>query len=136
MHAHERLLREECGYKGAQPYWDETLDAGKFSESIVFSAEEGFGGDGGPRPPLQLTPGCIVTGPFANYTLHIGPGYENTDHCISRAIYDDVSKWSSQEVIDKCLAMETFEEAWPCMEHNEGPHGGGHRGGMICPISW
>ena len=67
MHAHERLLREECGYTGAQPYWDEEEDAGRFSQSRVFDDQFGFGGDGrrGDR--------CVEDGPFANYTVALPP---------------------------------------------------------------
>ncbi|KAL7275944.1 hypothetical protein RUND412_001101 [Rhizina undulata] len=30
MQTHEYLLRTECVYKGTQPYWDESRDAGHF----------------------------------------------------------------------------------------------------------
>jgi len=120
MHAHERLLREECGYNGAQPYWDEEVDAGAFSSSIIFSAENGFGGNGAGEGR------CIQTGPFANYTLHTGPGYRNTVHCIPRAINDDASRSSSTEKVNACLELPDFAAAWPCMEAQ--PHYGGHAG--------
>ncbi|KAK3079343.1 hypothetical protein LTS18_005107, partial [Coniosporium uncinatum] len=44
----ESVLRDECGYGGAQPYWDWSLDRGlaDLSESPVFDAEYGFGGNG------------------------------------------------------------------------------------------
>ena len=41
---YEKALREECGYKGAQPYWDWTIDvaSGKnFSDWEVFDSEYG-----------------------------------------------------------------------------------------------
>lgn len=130
MHAHERLLREECGYTGAQPYWDEEADAGAFSSSVVFDAETGFGGNG------VGADGCIQTGPFANYTLHTGPSFENVDHCISRAIDDDASRGSATDAVESCLALPDFATAWPCMEG--APHLGGHNGvggEMSNPIS-
>lgn len=120
MHAHERLLREECGYNGAQPYWDEEADAGAFSSSAIFSPTNGFGGNGVGEN------NCIQTGPFANYTLHTGPSYDNTDHCISRQIDDDASRGSSTENVNACLAEQKFATAWPCIEGS--PHSGGHNG--------
>ncbi|CCX05366.1 Similar to Tyrosinase; acc. no. P07524 [Pyronema omphalodes CBS 100304] len=114
--AHERLLRQECGYTGTQPYWDEERDAGKFSSSEVFDEEIGFGGGSG---------GCIKDGPFKDY-LHNGPGYDNTEHCIARQISDEISQQSSTEDVNKCLRLDTFEQAWPCIELR--PHYGGHGG--------
>lgn len=130
MHAHERLLRQECGYTGAQPYWDEEADAGRFSRSEIFDAEFGFGGDGTGRG------GCVETGPFANYTLHTGPGYSNTEHCLIRKINDSISEGTGAGPVDECLAMETFAEMWPCLENV--PHSSGHTavgGEMQNPIS-
>ncbi|KAL2160796.1 hypothetical protein VTH06DRAFT_993 [Thermothelomyces fergusii] len=120
MYAHETALREECNYTGYQPYWYEQRDAGRFSRSELFDPVYGFGGDGVGRDR------CIADGPFANYTNALGPGYENTDHCINRAINDWASQGSSQQYVDACLALETFEDAWPCIEGR--PHSGGHGG--------
>jgi tyrosinase len=120
MHAHERLLREECGYTGAQPYWDEEADAGHFTASELFDPTLGFGGDG------TGAEGCIQTGPFANYTLHTGPGFDNTDHCIERYISDTNSEDSATQFVEECLALPTFAEAWPCIQNR--PHLGGHNG--------
>ncbi|KAH8844659.1 hypothetical protein MCOR27_009202 [Pyricularia oryzae] len=120
MHAHETALRDDCGYTGRQPYWQEQLDAGRFSGSVVFDAATGFGGDGSGRD------GCITDGPFANYTNSLGPGYAVTDHCIDRAIGDSVSTLSSQDNVDRCVGQTTWERAWACIESL--PHVGGHAG--------
>ncbi|KAK0623697.1 hypothetical protein B0T14DRAFT_536537 [Immersiella caudata] len=120
MLAHETALRTECGYTGYQPYWQEQLDAGKFSQSVLFDPVYGFGGDG------SRTTGCITTGPFANYTNSLGPGYEITNHCINRRISDAMSARSSQANVGNCLAKPDFGTAWPCIE--DAPHGGGHGG--------
>ncbi|KAI5820541.1 hypothetical protein BZA77DRAFT_257581 [Pyronema omphalodes] len=130
MHAHERALREECGYTGAQPYWDEESEAGHFSTSEIFDEVYGFGGDG------TGANGCIETGPFKDYMLSTGLGYLNYDHCIIRTINDRESRLADKKYVDACLALPTFAEAWPCMERN--PHNGGHRavgGEMTNPIS-
>ncbi|KAK0737959.1 hypothetical protein B0T18DRAFT_335390 [Schizothecium vesticola] len=120
LHAHETALRNECGYIGYQPYWQEQLDAGKFSRASILDPVYGFGGDG------SRTTGCITNGPFANYTNSLGPGYEITNHCIDRRINDAISAFSAQSYIDACLAMRDFETAWPCIEGQ--PHTGGHAG--------
>ncbi|KAK1827430.1 hypothetical protein QBC39DRAFT_314872 [Podospora conica] len=119
--AHETALREECNYKGYQPYWHEPMDAGAFSKSSLFDPTYGFGGDGD-----RSRGGCITTGPFANYTNSLGPSYQVTQHCIDRRISDGASSRSSQANVDACLAKKTWEEAWPCLEG--APHGGGHGG--------
>ncbi|KAF2866050.1 hypothetical protein BDV95DRAFT_210831 [Massariosphaeria phaeospora] len=120
LHAHESALRSECNYAGFQPYWQEQLDAGKFKSSAIFDPVYGFGGDGsGPN-------NCITTGPFANYTNHLGPSYENTDHCIDRKINDVMSAGSAQKEVNSCLAKTTWVAAWNCIEAQ--PHGGGHGG--------
>jgi tyrosinase len=96
------------------------MDAGNFKSSVIFDATYGFGGDGsGPRS-------CITTGPFANYTNSLGPGYQLTSHCIDRKISELMSLGSSQAQVNACLTMRDFATAWPCIEGN--PHTGGHAG--------
>ncbi|KAL1836325.1 hypothetical protein VTJ49DRAFT_5309 [Mycothermus thermophilus] len=131
MWAHEKLLREECGYQGAQPYWDEARDAGKFSTSDVLDPVTGFGGNGvGER-------GCIVDGPFVNFTNSLGPGYRiGEDHCIYRFVNDNISRQAARSFIDECYRHTTFARFWPCAEGS--PHSGGHGGvggKMLDPIS-
>ncbi len=49
LFVYERELRS-CGYDGAHPYWDWTLDAtspSAFLASPLFDKEAGFGGNGG-----------------------------------------------------------------------------------------
>jgi tyrosinase len=61
-------------------YWFEQMDAGHFINSAVLDPVTGFGGNGRPSD------GCITDGPFANYTNVIGPGFNNTLHCIDRNV--------------------------------------------------
>lgn len=67
-----------------------------------------------------------LQGPFANYTLHTGPGTRDTEHCITRRISNSASRGSSQANIDSCLQLPTYARAWPCIEGR--PHSGGHSG--------
>jgi tyrosinase len=63
---YESVLRNECNYTGAQPYWDYTLDTpekgGHFTSSPIFDPVYGFGGGGKaspsavPSPPRPVTP--------------------------------------------------------------------------------
>lgn len=131
MHAHELLLRTECGYKGTQPYWAEELDIGRIESSDVLDPVTGFGGG-----VLNETV-CIPDGPFKDYVLSTGPGFENTEHCITRRLTNAVTRGARQEYIDHCYKFDKFEEAWPCLE-DSGVHGGFHGGvggEMSNPIS-
>ena len=101
-------------------YWEETLDAGNFSSSIIFDSVLGFGGNG------RAGDGCITDGPFSNYTNSVGPGYELTNHCINRNVSDADSLSCSQKSVDYCNSLETYDKAWPCIEAE--PHKGGHAG--------
>ncbi|KAL2070975.1 hypothetical protein VTL71DRAFT_14001 [Oculimacula yallundae] len=130
MHSHEYLLRTECGFNGTQPYWDEPLDAGNFSKSILFDTVVGFGGNG--IPPTN----CIQDGPFVDYINGIGPGHTIQDHCIDRKFDDFISLSALQSYVDRCKAIPDYLTAWPCME--EHPHIGCHGavgGEMMNPIS-
>jgi len=79
-HRFERALREECGFKGGQPYWDWTkglyplrafrshpnvlisnLDAKDFYNSPIFDPDlkSGLGGWGDPKDDFQITTGAF-----------------------------------------------------------------------------
>ncbi|KAK2736871.1 hypothetical protein FQN55_001366 [Onygenales sp. PD_40] len=120
MHAHETLLRTECGYKGHQPYWYEQLDSGDFLSSVLLDPIHGFGGNG------RESDGCITNGPFVDYVNHIGPNYTFTDHCIQRGVTESASQWTTQAEIDACMEKEEWEDAWTCIHAR--PHDGGHLG--------
>ncbi|KAM0333026.1 hypothetical protein ACHAQA_001683 [Verticillium albo-atrum] len=90
---HEDLLRNECGYKGVQPYWDWSIDADAkaMPSSPLFDAETGFGGNGqrtdSDEPGFQR---CVVDGPFANTNLTLAMGWPDMNvpgdrlHCFTR----------------------------------------------------
>ncbi|KAJ4287542.1 hypothetical protein N0V90_012245 [Kalmusia sp. IMI 367209] len=130
MHAHESILRTECNYTGTQPYWDEPLDAGNFSHSVVLDSLTGFGGDGtGPN-------NCIADGPFKDYVNALGPFQQISDHCIDRRLDECSSAMADKKFVNDCMAMKNFTTFWPCLEG--GPHGAGHGGigGQLWRISW
>jgi hypothetical protein len=59
LHMHETLLRTECSYKGPMPWWDETLDHGKFEQSGLFTKDY-FGTTKVLGP--DSTPECVTDG--------------------------------------------------------------------------
>lgn len=63
VHAH--MLRDECGYAGSIPYWDEPEDAtlAHLNESVMFQSHA-FGGDGELlNGDTDVTDECIRGGP-------------------------------------------------------------------------
>ena len=67
-----------------------------------------------------------MDGPFAHYSLDIGPGYNNTKHCLSREIDDVSSQAASSFFLQFCKNATTYEEAWDRIEVY--PHSAGHSG--------
>ncbi|KAI0896690.1 Di-copper centre-containing protein [Annulohypoxylon nitens] len=89
----EDALRNECGYKGTIPYWDQSRFSQDPMKSKVFD-NSSFGGDGEYLPndhgPYNITVpglvanlsvvrpagsggGCVKDGPFANFQISLGP---------------------------------------------------------------
>ncbi|KAF7364338.1 Tyrosinase central domain-containing protein [Mycena sanguinolenta] len=131
LHVHEIALREECGFEGALPYWDWSLDVASgrsLSESPVFDPVYGFGGNGLDIADYNgsfenhtlmvaagwVAPGagggCVTDGPFAEFMLSVGPGLNITDHCLSRAINDNMQKFLSPARVAELMPLTTFEE--------------------------
>ncbi|KAK0384155.1 hypothetical protein NLU13_8244 [Sarocladium strictum] len=96
IHLWEETLRDECGYRGALPYWNWYKYQSALHLSPVFDGSDtSFGSTGkyfkhngslvGSRT-VWLPPGegggCIKDGPFVGYTINLGPirpamnGYE------------------------------------------------------------
>jgi len=63
VHRFERALREECGFKGTQPYWDWTQDADDYEHSEIWDpdTESGLGGWGDPNDDFQITTGGFAS---------------------------------------------------------------------------
>lgn len=130
MRAHELLLQTECGYEGAQPYWDELSDVtnlASVANASIFDVETGFGSG------AVDTNGCITTGPFVNLTLHLSQ-FSTTDYyCLSRKLSQNGFKMAVQANVDACFASGNYSEAWPCYKSKV--HGAGHAGvgGVVSP---
>lgn len=120
MRAHEILLQTECGYTGAQPYWDELSDVtnGTLEEASILDADTGFGtGD-------VDDDGCIINGPFVNLTMHINQTSNSADYCLSRSLNQNGFNWANSTYLDTCLETDNYEDAWQCFISS--PHTAGH----------
>lgn len=161
----ERALRDECGYSGYQPYWN----WGKWAEdpinSPLFDGGEGSISGNGEYEPHNFTDGlkdgdiadyippgsgggCVTTGPFANYTVNLGPisptlaepevvavnsTYDYNPRCMKRDISSWVSsRWTTEQNVTDLLTqwdnIIDFQDNMQAtnMTGNFGVHGGGH----------
>ncbi|KAJ8496452.1 hypothetical protein ONZ51_g1080 [Trametes cubensis] len=60
VHAVEKVMKERCGYTGAFPYWDWTIDAQDVQNSPIFSESNpmsGLGGWGDPTKDFEVQDG-------------------------------------------------------------------------------
>ncbi|KAI6383326.1 hypothetical protein MCOR25_000246 [Pyricularia grisea] len=123
VNVYETALRDECGYRGPMPWWDETRDAGNFAGAPVFTPEY-FGT--APIRTREGRGGCITDGVFSGMLVHIGPGTAFEEHCLSRAVDESLTREVSQATINQVLRQSNFEsfagliEGWP--------HAYGHNG--------
>ncbi|KAF9558276.1 tyrosinase [Agrocybe pediades] len=123
--SYENALRNECGYKGTQPYWDWALDtdsAESFFASPIFDPDTGFGGNGVPGtytlPPfgddsrINATAflGCVANGPFKDYKLSLGPGKLITTHCLTRGIDPSDRIYLNSAAVKNTTDLPTYEE--------------------------
>ncbi|KAL4933212.1 putative amino acid transporter [Aspergillus undulatus] len=120
VRTHEVLLQELCGYRGAQPYWDELEDYenAPLKESKIFDTVFGFGGDG------VGDDRCVRDGPFRDTTLHLKAHTANADYCLSRELSQELFGWANRSNIEQCYALKQYKDAWAC--YNMYPHSAGH----------
>jgi len=84
--AYEFALRNECGYKGYQPYWNWGKYADPTTSPIFNGDAHSMGGNGdyvkhvgqplgmaSVNVPAGKGGGCVTTGPFGNLTVNLGP---------------------------------------------------------------
>ncbi len=141
-------MLQDCGYTGAQPYWDWTLDGGdnsKFAMSPIFDPTTGFGGNGAyipgnfsnPAPGVSVTSpfdipgrtggGCIPNGPFANWQPNIGPGpnVNPNPHCVRR---DFSPPWFNNNTNPAAVAAGQVQSTFGWLDRisEYTVHGGAH----------
>ncbi|RDW63562.1 hypothetical protein BP6252_11107 [Coleophoma cylindrospora] len=149
----EADLKNTCGYKGAVPYWDWSLDStsvDSFAQSPIFDATYGFGGNGQYLTdaekallvdtaalviPNTTGGGCVTTGPFANVNASMGPGSSTdyTPHCLRRDFSGDFASQSlNSSLVDIILSTPDFlllDRRFQSLELDLAGvwiHGGGH----------
>ncbi|KAF7561298.1 hypothetical protein G7046_g2846 [Stylonectria norvegica] len=152
VNQYEQDLQNLCGYKGAQPYWNWSLDsksAEDFVASPIFDAQTGFGGNGPYINTTDLTTvklhipgktggGCVSAGPFVTkeWTINMGPGPSTAfnPRCLTRDFAPDFAITKlNQGVVDYTLAANDYYQfdirveggiSVPELHY----HGGGHLG--------
>ncbi|KAF2269165.1 Di-copper centre-containing protein [Lojkania enalia] len=118
VYTFEDILRDECGFTGSLPWFDESRYAGRFAQSSIFSGSW-FGG-------IALGGNCVTDGQFARTTLNVGPGPNNTPHCLARN--GDASKTANtnSQIVSACNARTSYADMAACSEG--GAHAWGHNG--------
>ena len=88
-------------------WWDETRDAGNYINSPILDPVSGFGGNGS---SVDL---CVVDGPFANSTVHLGPADSDTPagFCLKRKVNEVFAAGAAQSVIDGCMNITDYANA-------------------------
>jgi tyrosinase len=123
----ESLLRSECGFDRALPWFDETRYSGRFAQSSIFNSQN-FGS-------INVGGRCVTDGQFANLAINIGPGTENTYHCLARNNDDSKTANTNSGVVDECNNLSSYSSMARCAEI--GAHGWGHNGiGAVMEDPW
>ncbi|KAI5856888.1 hypothetical protein BZA05DRAFT_347983 [Tricharina praecox] len=122
--SYETALRDECGYTGAQPYWDWRIDADSgvpMAEWEIYNPSHGFGGNGDfvleqnvtaswPYLAGQTGGGCVNDGPFKDTVMNVGPGSTLTHnpHCLRRGLNPDTIPWLTSARVAIAQAKADF----------------------------
>jgi tyrosinase len=127
---HGFLLRDECGYTGPLPYWDETGDSSltDLLTSPVFK-KDAFGGTGSGSNRY------ITDGAFANTTLRLQrPGTAPREYRIARTLNARQLRGAGQTALNACFQVRTYTAAWECwggQTHSAGHAAVGGLGGDV-----
>ncbi|KAK0216199.1 hypothetical protein IW262DRAFT_1398594 [Armillaria fumosa] len=122
VYTHETVLRNECGYTGPLPYWNEAVDAGAFASSPVLLD---FGGNGSEDDDW-----AVIDGPFANLTRSLS-ATAGTTHLLEREVDETSSIRVGQTYVDALLALDTladFKTTLGVAATDLGIHVSGHAG--------
>ncbi|KAK2032532.1 Di-copper centre-containing protein [Colletotrichum zoysiae] len=84
VQAYENALHD-CGFQGVMPYWEWSLDTADVTNSPIWDANKGFGGNGDPAidPLVGSAKKCLVDGPFAGLQVAWTMQGHNP-HCLAR----------------------------------------------------
>ncbi|KAI8623235.1 hypothetical protein F5Y19DRAFT_459179 [Xylariaceae sp. FL1651] len=111
--AFEQVLRDECGFNRAFPWWDEKKWAGRFSQSTLFTPSY-FGSLPGPTNGAGT---CIYNGAFSGLQSDLGPGQTiNNPHCVQRAVNEQITAQTGIDSYNTCLARTSYPDFHSCVE--------------------
>ncbi|KAJ0168435.1 Tyrosinase [Colletotrichum tanaceti] len=134
MTVHENLLRQECGYTGPIPYWNEQEDqaAGPLTAASIWGTDPtaSFG------TGLTLEDGCVADGPFAGLTYNVNIQLERgAEQCLAYDFKEAQFDKVSQDIVDACYALTTYDDFNTCLGGT--PHTSGHYaiGGTMDDVS-
>ncbi|KAL4898674.1 hypothetical protein BDV59DRAFT_190330 [Aspergillus ambiguus] len=155
----EQTLQQECGYTGNVPYWDWTVSVSNISDSPVFDGSAtSLSGNGADEPSTERGSGggCVVSGPFKDYQVHLGPfnhsnaqphkppplhAFDYNPRCLQRNFnHAMLEEYNNRTVLDGMLQATTIVEFLSYMDpgHEDviGAHGSGHRavGGAMSDV--
>ncbi|KAL4887208.1 tyrosinase central domain protein [Aspergillus karnatakaensis] len=150
----ETALRQECGYRGYQPYWDWASNSLDLAGSPHFDGSEtSLSGDGEYDDQLERDNtlpkgtggGCVISGPFKNHTVNMGPlwmapsgvfppdAYAYNPHCLRRDLNTRVSAYcnspdGSEALLEAAdiIEFQTIADKGLQGAQQHGPHGCGH----------
>ncbi|KAL2143111.1 hypothetical protein VTI28DRAFT_325 [Corynascus sepedonium] len=149
--AFERALQDECGYNGTQPYWDWGRWAEDPENSPIFDGSDtSLSGNGeyiehtgSGIVPAGNGGGCVLSGPFKDMVVHLGPvspavnpappanprtdGYGDNPRCLRRDMSNQLtSKYARTQdivsLIENSADIGTFQNVM------QGTGGGGLAG--------
>ncbi|KAI0466263.1 hypothetical protein F4859DRAFT_331213 [Xylaria cf. heliscus] len=121
--AFEQVLRDECGFNRAMPWWDEKKWAGKFAQATIFTSQY-FGTLPGATNGRGT---CITDGAFAGIQSNLGPGQTiNNPHCVQRAVNEQITAQTGVDSYNVCLARTSYPDFHSCVEFTF--HAQGHNG--------
>jgi tyrosinase len=123
LHEFEKALKNECGYKGAMPYWNWDRYADNLQASPLFNGDSGsFGGNSGRS-------GCVETGPYKSYTVNIGPGASTryNPRCLSRNLNPSAARNTKVDItyplITQSNSITLFQDR---LQATNNVHASGH----------
>ncbi|KAI0440817.1 hypothetical protein F4803DRAFT_456341 [Xylaria telfairii] len=121
--AFEQILRDECGFDRAMPWWDEKKWAGKFAQATIFTPKY-FGSLPGPTNGRGT---CIYDGVFNGLQSNLGPGQTvNNPHCVQRAVNEGITAQTGIDSYNTCMARTSYPDFHSCVEFTF--HAQGHNG--------
>ncbi|KAK2011781.1 Di-copper centre-containing protein [Colletotrichum eremochloae] len=134
MTVHENLLRQECGYTGPLPYWDEQADqaAGPIEAASIWGDDPSTSFGTGATD----SNGCLADGPFTKLRYDVNIQLERGEEkCLVYDLKQTEFDLVSQKIVDACNTLDTYNDFNSCIGGS--PHTSGHYaiGGTMDDVS-